>query len=457
MAATSQNGIRFAGEVSVQELILIGANGKTIDLTSFLVELNIMEDIFSPCLYGNIMLSDSINVIEHLPVIGEEYLRVKVDTPGMGVPIYKSFRVYSVSDSVTVLDDKTQGFILHFCSPEVFTDILNKIYRTYSGNINDVATKIYYENIMTARNIVANGDGRLVDSGDTTNLNLTDIPSNSVKFTSPGWGAIKCMSWLAAKALSAKFKSADFLFFESSKQFYFASISSIINAFKSKNLIGGDYYYKQSNIRDMTGNVMVNGVQYTQPNTMREYSIVESFRIIKQFNTLKNTNEGYYGSQMISLNLITKSFTYNEFDYGANFDTYTHVEKYPMFSKYQFSNPQSYIIQNIQQTGLYDGQSANTNETAPTVQQNRLSLLQGITNLVIEIAVPGHTDMEVGCVVNFTMPKLGPKDTSDTTNEAKDKYLSGLYLVSALRHKITLDKHMMIMELAKDSTGNEYK
>lgn len=457
MASTTQNGPQLAGDISIQDLTLIGANGKTFDISSFMIELNIYEDIFSPTMYGNILLSDSINVIEKLPIIGEEYLRIKVDTPGLSSPIYKTFRVYSVSDRHVVLDDKTQGFILHFCSNEVFVDSLNKLYGTFSGTISDVAGDIFQNYLLTGRNIVVDGSGNLTDSTDTSTLNVTDITSNKATFTSPGWGPLKCMSWLAAKSLSASFKSADFLFFESNKQFYFGSISSIINGYKSANYIAAAFYYKQSNIREAGNNVTVDGVQYTPPDLNREYSIAQNFTIVDQFNSLKNTNDGYYSSQMLSLNLTTKKYAYNNYDYGANFDTYKHTDKYPMFSQSQFRNPQSHRIVNVQQTNLYDGSRHNTNELAPQVMQNRISLLRGFSNLTIEMAVPGRTNFEVGGIVYFEHPQLGPKDESDATREAKDKYLSGLYLVTAVRHKISQKKHVMILSASKDSTPVQYK
>ena len=277
MAEIIPTGVQVAGDIVVDELVLIGANGKQFDLHDFLIELNITEDIFSPTMYGNIVLTDSINIIEKLPVCGEEYLRVKVSTPGMDIPIYKTFRVYSISDRYMIQDDKTQGYILHFCSNETFLESLNKVYKTFSGNITDVVPQIYSDYVMSARNIIVDGSDNLVDSNDYVALNVTDTTSNSVKFTSPGWGPLKCLSWLAAKSLSNQFKSSDFLFYESNKQFYFGSISSIIDAYKSAKYVAGAFYYKPSNIRTLGNNVAVEGVQYTPPNLNREYSIANEF------------------------------------------------------------------------------------------------------------------------------------------------------------------------------------
>ena len=88
------DSIQKAGSVKISELKLISSNNTVWDLTEFLIELNIFEDIFSNYLYGNIVLSDSRNLIEHVPIIGEEYLIVKVITPSFTTSIQKTFRIF---------------------------------------------------------------------------------------------------------------------------------------------------------------------------------------------------------------------------------------------------------------------------------------------------------------------------------------------------------------------------
>lgn len=51
--------LQAAGKVDIQEITLISGNGIYNSLISYLVELNLYEDIYSGGLYGNIILSDS--------------------------------------------------------------------------------------------------------------------------------------------------------------------------------------------------------------------------------------------------------------------------------------------------------------------------------------------------------------------------------------------------------------
>ena len=64
----SSEGLQKAGQVNIEQLKLINCTDIITDLTEFLVELNIFEDIFSNYLYGNIILTDSRNLIEKLNI-----------------------------------------------------------------------------------------------------------------------------------------------------------------------------------------------------------------------------------------------------------------------------------------------------------------------------------------------------------------------------------------------------
>jgi hypothetical protein len=63
--------------------------------------------------------------------------------------------------------------------------------------------------------------------------------------------------------------------------------------------------------------------------------------------------------------------------------------------------------------------------------------------------------MEVGSVVKFIYPIATPLDASDKNKLNYDRILTGNYLVTAIRHKVDLQRHSMVLELVKDSfNGN---
>ena len=76
--------------------------------------------------------------------------------------------------------------------------------------------------------------------------------------------------------------------------------------------------------------------------------------------------------------------------------------------------------------------------------------------LNIEITVPGSTEVNIGDIVHFSLPKYAP--ATDNDKKDQDVYLTGRYLISAARHQvsITSKKHTLVLALIKDSFNKAY-
>jgi hypothetical protein len=80
--------------------------------------------------------------------------------------------------------------------------------------------------------------------------------------------------------------------------------------------------------------------------------------------------------------------------------------------------------------------------------QKRLSTLEQINITSVQITVPGLFSLQAGFKVYLEVPKI----IKDPDGNILDKQLSGLYVITALRH-ISPDKnqHFSILELIKES------
>ena len=121
-----EQGLQRAGEVRIEQLKLINSADEVIDLSEFIVELNLYEDLFKNFLHGSLLVTDSRNLIDKYNIHGEEFLNVKLRTPSFpdSEVIQKTFRVFKLSDRTIVRDTNTQNFVLHFISLELFLDII---------------------------------------------------------------------------------------------------------------------------------------------------------------------------------------------------------------------------------------------------------------------------------------------------------------------------------------------
>ena len=68
--------LQFAGEFELNKVDIKSSSGNSIDGITPL-EINIYESIFNNSLTGNISIADTNNLIELLPLIGDEELILK--------------------------------------------------------------------------------------------------------------------------------------------------------------------------------------------------------------------------------------------------------------------------------------------------------------------------------------------------------------------------------------------
>lgn len=442
-----KEGLQKAGSVQIEELKLYTAKEIIIDLTEFLVELNIYEDMFSSHLCGNIVLSDSRNLLEHGPIIGEEFLNVTVRTPTFPEAIKKTFRVFKVDNRQIVRDNNTQMFTLHFASIELFFDILLPLYVPFEGPIHEVVGNIFLDYIATSRDYeISEGNNKVREKEESTPLVILNETENKAKFVACGWTPFRCINWLATKSIPKEGKAKNFLFFESNKAFYFGSIEYLLKDVVQNQNYVGTYSVSAANIRDGA----------PSPNIPREMFIAKNVEMIDTTDHVKNYTNGYLASRLLTLDVYNKEYESIDYDYVTEYKNQFHTSgsgstSIPSFtseSLRNFANHTTYYPVNPK---LFNDFPDNVSEKMKDIYGNRLSSLLDLSNIKMNITVPGRTDVEVGRVLYFSYPALGGADESDITKRKEDALYSGYYLITAIRHKISKIDHSMIMEVVKDS------
>jgi hypothetical protein len=444
-----EQGLQRAGEVRIEQLKLINSSDEVIDLTEFIVELNIYEDIFKNYLHGDMVITDSRNIIDKFNIHGEEFLNVKLRTPSFpdSQVIEKTFRVYKLTDRTIVRDKNTQNFILHFISVEFFYDVNLPLFAPFEGTVTDVAGKIFTDFLATSRNFnISASDNTIKENPKETELIIINESSNKVKFISPGWSPLKCINWLASKAIPKDGVAKNFIFFESNKNFYIGTLENLFrDAHENKNYFGR-YLISASNVRD----------DKKSQNVNREMFLAKDVEMIETTDYIKNYTSGYLGNRLIYLDVFNKDYQLIDYDHTVNYEKQFHssgkgTEAKPVFNRDTFKNFATNISFYPKNPKLFDNYQDNINEKMGEIHGNRLSSMLELTNIKMNMTVPGRTDAEVGRIIYFEYPSLGAKDESDTGSSAQDKLYSGYYLISAIHHRVTKMEHEMIMEVIKDS------
>ena len=447
MADTNQPSLQKAGSVNVRELKLISSTDVVIDLNEFLVELNIYEDLFSSHLYGDILISDSRNLIDTLPIIGEEFLNVEFFTPGFNdFKIKKTFRVFKLSNRQIVRDNNTQTFVLHFASNELFYDILLPLYKSFSGKITDLVEEIFFDYVATNRSENLSFDDKEIQSlNQNTSLIVMNETSNSVKFVSPGWSPFKCINWLASKSIPKNGNAKNFLFFETNKSFYFGSLEYLFrDAIENQNIVGV-YNYSPNNIRENKSR-----------DVASQFFNISDIQMTQTTDHIKNYTNGYLANRLITLDVYNKKYELIDYDYVEDYKNNYHTSgkgdsAVPVFSQNSPRNFTSSISYYPVNPKLFNDFPGNVSEKMGEIYGNRKSTLLDLTNVKMNITVPGRSDIEVGNIIYLKFPGLGPTSEKDMARDNIDINYSGYYLITAIHHRVTGLEHVMIMEVVKDS------
>jgi hypothetical protein len=414
--------IRFAGDVSINKIEIIAANGLGQEVTNQVVALEIYEDMFSPFISGVLALKDSLDLVGLFPLVGEEAVNIRISTPSFKDKdkiIDDQFYIFKMSNRELV-GERNVIYELHFISREAVVDINKKVSRAYEGKISDIAKSI------------------LTDSQNgletKKKINIEETP-NGMKFISNFWSPLKNINYIAETATN-KGGSAGYLFFENRKGFNFVSTESLYAAPVIQEFIYDAY------MRD----VMPDGT--SRRNVQEEYRRIIQISVPEVFDYIERSRSGMYASKMISHDIVTKKYAVKTFDMLNNWDKKVHLNKYAPVSKNNIRRFNSTIIN---YTKYYNNFNNYTDVTNSKSLQQRMSLLHQMNATKIEIVVPGRTDYTVGSKVYLRLNKFNPIDNTDSEKDVLDNIFSGYYIISAINHTIDREKHECHIELIKDS------
>lgn len=425
--------VQSPGEVEIVDVILKKNDDKLIGLNLYVIEINLFEDIMRNGMYGNIMIVDAANIAGLFPITGAEKLKLSFHTPGMEEGIAEEFQVYKVSDKIMLKDTGVQAYILHFVVPELITDAQTPVWGTWSGYPTEIAKTIfdtYY--------------------AENKPLNIIGDDAEKVTFTSPGWRPTKAINWLASRnAPKEPNVLPGMLFFQSSKSYHLVNYSMLL---KDTNDFG-EYTYIPANL---SGGV---DEDYTK-DVQKEFFKIESLEVKETYNGIKNLSSGFYANRLLTLDIMKKSYQTIDYDHISAFQTRPKLNEFSPYPDILNRNPATYLTVYPQLSNMYGRPGERDPAVAMTVGKSlgagRISTMLELDNFKLEITVPGRTDIEVGRTIKLYVPDSSPRNEEDTSDRREDKFYSGRYIITAIRHKVNLQKHMMIMEIVKESILQDY-
>jgi len=419
---------RSASEYNLGVLELIGQN-QTVDISKLYLEINIYESLLENSMTCDITILDAVGLFNAVPIVGGSCdLHVIINSPLVsGVSrsaddIDMIFTVYKVSNRHNY-KDRTQLYVLHCITPEVFTSSETKINRSYVSNKNrlcsDIAIDIF---------------DRDIDSDTDFEVETT---SNSINIIFPShWSPFDGINHLASKSISkSEHNGAGYLFYENTRGYHFKSLESLSTTDTQHFLV-----YEPLNI---------------SANQLPHEGTVSVYNFDSMYDALNNRTRGMMFSKLIDVDFTLKSvsesiITYNDHDFDGKT---SHLHDRRMFIE-EFDDFQTLphkLHVGISGSKVYDKNNAPKKPNTAEVMLKRIRRLQESNNIKLKTTMVGNSTIAVGDVVEFNLPNNVPQNSPGASADAIDGSLSGRFLVMTVRHKIDLDSYITILTLVKDS------
>lgn len=412
----STNGLKFAGDVEISELLLISLNGQAANVLNQVVTLEIHEDILSPFMSLSLVLRESQDFMNLFPFIGEEYLQLKVKTPDIAQIISGKFYVYKMSDR-TYTKEREVMYTIKAISQEFLTESNVKLSKPISGNIGESALRLLGSeglNTSKAKNI--------------------DATLNKTKFIANFWSPVQCLSMLTTSAISV-YGSPSYMFYENRQGFNFKSINNLLRQSTYQTFTKDNYSRKESSFDTSS-----------TKDPAEDYKRIMSIDIPVVTDYIEDIQSGQLKSRLVSYDIVTKKYTVKDYSIKKDPGSFVLLNKSLPYSKYSISNAASTMINMPKYYNNFDTYSDVTNSS--TIQK-RLSFFKNLEKHKIEIEVLGRVDYTIGQIVELKLPRISQITKDDT--DPYDKMLSGRYLITALTHYISRNEHTCKMEIVKNS------
>lgn len=439
---SSVNDIKYPTDYNLKKLTLSSSAIGELDLKPYMVELNYFEDIYSNFVSGKLVLSDSVGVIFRSGMNGTESLNMEFVRAAGGSSLKQTFRIFSISDRHHDISNNFENFTINFCSEELLISEKYRISKSYKNKmVSDIVSDILKNTLKTQKTI---------DIESTT---------GNYDFILPNKKIFETINWLSYYAIpSGTKKGADMLLYENSKGFHYKSLQSL---YKQKSIFNFEYNPKNVTLE-------------TQPNFFyTETHNIMKIEVMNNFNTLDATTKGTFNNRLITIDPLTRKTHTTDFVYDDYFKSSNKLNKNDVatnnnnrvykdrFGKSLYDSPDkdkeagalqlSVTNANQYKTPYINQQVGSVNRDFFIEQSftHRNSQLRLSSYIRVKIVVAGNSDIIVGTVVNLKI--FETKEILKNTKKVDDTYLSGNYLVTAVRHIINPIRYTTIIELAKES------
>jgi hypothetical protein len=436
---------QFLQPSSFGPVILETAEGKIVDITTLVKEINLYENIFINVVSADMVVIDTPEtrliqegLLGSLDKITFSFSGKKVDS-SKEEPIKQTLYVYKTETSPPDNNQSAQTIFLTLSPLPLWENNSKDISKSYSGKITDNVKKIAKE--------VGIGSGPY-----KIELEPSD---DEMQGTYNYRGTFEIINFFAARCRPSRNRNdVNYIFYQ-----------TVDDIFK---FISVGYLMKQ---KPKVGSNSKNGFTVNIPNeniTNERLKYGALSHSVSLHSPLNNALKGMFTSDLFTFDMTTKTYGETTFSYDVHFPKQTHLSsdkiidapKTKDFSKLV----QSSFITRYVHKGQYcmsckekeEGQDKTGGSDDWLLK--RLSCIQQLNQFNIMFTVPGNSEFRAGDVFYFGRPM---QQGLSNKKDKKDFLYNGKFLATEVKHSIKYNTGVAIVEYTttikgtKDSIGDE--
>jgi hypothetical protein len=409
---------------SIQKIEIENSENEAVDVTSIFVKLEIKDSIYSPTSICTLAIKDFNNILEDLPMKGQERIRINLtrknhDTSEEAdeiemiyfVNYYPLYAVGTNNSNVQIIE--IEGIARHaWFNPSI------RISRSYSDLTTDVISKIA-----------------------TTDLQIEDFESDG-DAASKAKGIINTQSPLQAinnlLKVSYDTNNLPFYFYQSfSGIVYCKSLLAIIESEPVIELNDNNFYTAES----------LSKLDYEQQMTR-----IQNIASKMNLDRAAQGKKGAWKATNKYIDIATKSFSTSLYNYEDDYPGDAYIAGQPIDQDYDIYGPENFVSHHSVNSFAYGEDDLNI-ETMLVPSKNTQNFVHEVLDsLVHDITIYGNMKVEAGTTVELKLAKKLDPDLGDSEAQV-DESLSGKYVVASTIHTFEDGKYFTQARIKRDNRG----
>ena len=450
------NEIKRAGDFTVDDCRLILSSGIELDISGVLLEVQLYESIDTSAVTGTVSFANTDGLSNSGPIIGQEYLKLKIRTPTFtneeNIIDFSENVLHVTNVTVSQIGNKGELILMNVITSEAVRNQGAVVSRSVEGTYDEFVRALLKNDLKCTKNL---------DIERTEGLR---------KYVLPNTNPFDLIKIFRRKAVSAATNSPTYVFFENFRGYHFKTLEKM--------------YGQEPVMTYFESSFGVDTGDKTQENPRkrleRELSTIQAASIVNRKDTLVNISLGALSSELTTFDVVTKQFNggngpetpfvYNYFDDRKNEKHINDFDKEvtgdnPIYSEVTSENKRisdsvpvdflSFTATSDEKDTLHQPDDGSLSyepiKTNEWLQRRRSFMVNLHSGIGLNLRVNGTTKVGAGdiVIVNLRSPLIN----REAKRDSKDRYFRGNFLVTKIEHtfKLAGSKHEMQMTVMKDS------